>query len=512
MDFLANLQLGFSVALTLDNLLYCLIGVFLGTAVGVMPGLGSAATMSLLLPITFGMNPTSAVIMLAGIYYGTAYGGSITSILLNIPGEAASVVTCIDGYQMAKRGQAGAALGMAAFGSFIAGTLAVLAISFLGPAVATVALKFGPPEYTALVLLGLVLICFMGEGSMLRGLAMVAVGLLLSTVGLDPIVATERFTFGSPALYDGINIAVISIGLFGISELLVNAVRSAEEADILRQPSRLRELLPSKQDWRRSAGPIGRGSVLGFMLGLIPGGGGIIASFASYVTEKRLSKHPEQFGKGAIEGVAGPESANNAGVQATFLPLLTLGLPTNVVLAIMMGALLVHGITPGPQLVVEHPSVFWGVIASMYIGNLMLLVLNVPLIAVFVSMLRIPFAMLAPLILMFCVTGAYSLNNNIGDVYAMAFFGLLGFVLRMGKFDLAPLILAFALGQILESSFRQSLLMRQGSPMVFFERPIAAACMTLAIGLLIAALVRMKTRRPTPPDAPAGPTAATAME
>jgi putative tricarboxylic transport membrane protein len=498
MDFLSNLQLGFSVALSLHNVMYCLIGVFLGTAVGVMPGLGSAATMSLLLPITFGMDPTSAVIMLSGIYYGTAYGGSITAILLNIPGEASSVVTCIDGYQMAKRGRAGPALGIAAFGSFIAGTLAVVAISFMGPAVASVALKFGPPEYTALVVLGLVLICFMSQTNMLRGLAMVALGLMLSTVGLDPIVATERFTFGHPGLYDGVHIAVISIGLFGISELLVTASQRPEDADILRQPSRLRELLPSRSDWRRSAGPIGRGTVLGFLLGLIPGGGGIIASFASYVMEKRLSRHPEEFGQGAIEGVAGPESANNAGVQSTFLPLLTLGLPTNVVLAIMMGALLVHGITPGPQMMTEHPSVFWGVIASMYIGNVMLLILNVPLIAIFVSMLRIPFAMLAPLILMFCVTGAYSLNNSLTDVLAMGFFGLVGFALRMTRFDPAPLILAFALGQIFESSFRQSLLMRQGSPMVFFERPIAAACLAVAAALLVTALLRMKRGRGKP--------------
>ncbi len=496
MDFLSNLQLGMSIALSWHNLTYCLIGVFLGTAVGVMPGLGSAATMSLLLPITFGMDPASAVIMLAGIYYGTAYGGSITSILLNIPGEAASVVTCIDGYKMAKNGRAGAALGIAAFGSFIAGTLAVLAISFLGPAVASVALRFGPPEYTALVLLGLVLICFMSESSMLHGLIMVALGLLLSTVGLDPILATERFTFGQVALYDGIHIAVISIGLFGISEVLITAARRADDIDVLQQPRRLREMLPSRADWKRSAGPIGRGSVIGFFLGLIPGGGGIIASFTSYVVEKRFARNPKEFGKGAIEGVAGPEAANNAGVQATFLPLLTLGLPTNVVLAIMMGALLVHGITPGPQLMVNHPDVFWGVIASMYVGNVMLLILNVPLIALFVSMLRIPFAILGPLILMFCMTGAYSLNNNISDVYAVCVFGLVGFVLRLARFDPAPLILAFALGQIFESSLRQSLLMGMGSPAIFVERPISAACLVLAAVLLVTAVARLNRKAP----------------
>ncbi|TXL73458.1 tripartite tricarboxylate transporter permease [Vineibacter terrae] len=495
MDFLSNLELGFSVALSAHNLLYCLIGVFLGTAVGVLPGLGPAATLSLLLPITFGMPPTSAVIMLAGIYYGTAYGGSITSILLNIPGEASSVVTCIDGHEMARRGRAGPALGIAAFGSFIAGTIAVVAISVVGPAVAGMALRFGPPEYAALVVLGLVLICFMSEADMVRGLTMVALGLLLSTIGLDPILGSERFTFGSTSLADGINLAVLAMGLFGVAELLMIATRPPEQAEFLRQPTRLRALLPSRADWRRSAGPIGRGTVIGFILGLIPGGGGIIASFASYVLEKRLSRRPEEFGKGAIEGVAGPESANNAGVQATFLPLLTLGLPANVVLAIMMGALLVHGITPGPRLVTDHPELFWGVVASMYVGNVLLLVLNVPLIAVFVSMLRLPYAILAPLILMFCIVGAYSLNNNVADVYMLGVFGLLGLGLRLARFDPAPLVLAFALGQLLEQSLRQSLLMRQGSPVVFLERPIAASFLALAATLLLAAAYKELRRR-----------------
>ncbi len=501
MDFLSNLELGFSVALSAHNLLYCLIGVFLGTAVGVLPGLGPAATLSLLLPITFGMPPTSAVIMLAGIYYGTAYGGSITPILLNLPGEASSVVTCIDGHEMARRGRAGPALGIAAFGSFIAGTVAVVAISVVGPAVAGMALRFGPPEYAALVVLGLVLICFMSEADMVRGLTMVALGLLLSTIGLDPILGSERFTFGSTSLADGINLAVLAMGLFGVAELLMIATRPPEQAEFLRQPTRLRALLPGRADWRRSAGPIGRGTVIGFILGLIPGGGGIIASFASYVLEKRLSRRPEEFGKGAIEGVAGPESANNAGVQATFLPLLTLGLPANVVLAIMMGALLVHGITPGPRLVTDHPELFWGVVASMYVGNVLLLVLNVPLIAVFVSMLRLPYAILAPLILMFCIVGAYSLNNNVADVYMLGVFGLLGLGLRLARFDPAPLVLAFALGQLLEQSLRQSLLMRQGSPVVFLERPIAASFLALAAVLLLAAGYKEMRRRAAAPVA-----------
>ncbi len=490
MDFLANLQLGFSVALSAHNLLYCLIGVFVGTAVGVLPGLGPAATLSLLLPITFGMDPASAVIMLAGIYYGSAYGGSITSILLNIPGEAASVVTCIDGYQMARRGRAGAALGISAFGSFIAGTVAILALSLLGPIMSGLALKFGPAEYTALVVLGLVLVCFLSEGSMIRALMMVAFGLVLSTVGLDPILGTERFTFGSTSLTDGVNLAVMAMGLFGIAEVLTLVSKRNEEAEFVRQPTRLRELLPNRADWRASAGPISRGTILGFLLGLIPGGGGILASFSSYVVEKRIARDPQRFGQGAIEGVAGPESANNAGVQATFLPLLTLGIPANVVLAIMMGALLIHGISPGPRLIVEHPELFWGVIASMYIGNIMLVVLNVPLIAVFVAMLRLPYRILAPLIIAFCIVGAYSLNNNVVDVYMMVAFGVAGFLLRKASFDAAPLVLSFALGQILEASFRQSLLLRQGSMAIFVERPVALIFLVIAAGLLLAPLVK----------------------
>ncbi len=490
MDFLANLQLGFSVALSAHNLLYCLIGVFVGTAVGVLPGLGPAATLSLLLPITFGMDPASAVIMLAGIYYGSAYGGSITSILLNIPGEAASVVTCIDGYQMARRGRAGAALGISAFGSFIAGTVAIFALSLLGPILSGLALKFGPAEYTALVVLGLVLVCFLSEASMVRALMMVALGLLLSTVGLDPILGTERFTFGSTSLTDGVNLAVMAMGLFGIAEVLTLVSKRSDEAEFVRQPTRLRELLPNRADWRASAGPISRGTILGFLLGLVPGGGGILASFSSYVVEKRISRDPQRFGQGAIEGVAGPESANNAGVQATFLPLLTLGIPANVVLAIMMGALLIHGISPGPRLIVEHPDLFWGVIASMYIGNIMLVALNVPLIAIFVAMLRLPYRIMAPLIIVFCIVGAYSLNNNVVDVYMMVAFGVVGFLLRKASFDAAPLVLSFALGQILEASFRQSLLLRQGSMAIFVERPVAMLFLFVAAALLAVPFVR----------------------
>jgi putative tricarboxylic transport membrane protein len=486
----ANLFLGFSIALTPANVFYCLVGAVVGTAIGVLPGLGPAATLSLLLPITFRMDPVASVIMLAGIYYGSLYGGSITSILVNIPGEAASVVTCLDGYQMARRGRAGAALGIAAFGSFIAGTVATLGISLVGPSLARVALGFGPPEFTGLVVLGLVLVTRLGQGPIVRSLMMAALGLLLSTVGLDPILGTERFTFGSVSLGDGLEIAVMAMGLFGLAEVLTMAGAPAEQASLAAQPRRIRDLLPDRADWQRSAAPIARGTVLGFALGLLPGGGGIIASFASYVVEKRLARDPSRFGQGAIEGVAGPESANNAGGQAAFVPLLTLGLPANVVMAILMGALMIHGVTPGPMLMTQRPDVFWAVVASMYVGNVMLVVLNVPLISVFVAMLRVPYAILAPLIVLFCVVGAYSLNGNPADVVALVVFGLAGWAMRRGALDAAPLLLAFVLGGIFERSLRQSLLIGLGSPLIFVTRPIAATLLVLAVLLLLAPVAR----------------------
>jgi putative tricarboxylic transport membrane protein len=494
-DFLAHLALGFSISLTLSNLFYCFLGTVVGTAIGVLPGLGPAATLSLLLPITFRMDPTSSVIMLAGIYYGSLYGGSITSILVNIPGEAASVVTCLDGYQMARQGRAGAALGIAAFGSFAAGTVATIGISLVGPSLGRLALGFGPAEFTGLVVLGLVLVTRLGQGTVIRSLMMVAVGLLLSTIGLDPILGTERFTFGSVSLGDGLQIAVLAMGLFGIAEVLTMAGLSDPTNAFAAQPRGIRDLLPNRDDWRQSAAPIARGSVLGFLMGLLPGGGGIIASFASYVVEKRIARDPGRFGNGAIEGVAGPEAANNAGGQAAFVPLLTLGLPANVVMAIMMGALMIHGVVPGPMLMKDRPDVFWAVVTSMYVGNVMLVVLNVPLISIFVAMLRVPYAVLAPLIILFCVLGAYSLNANPADVATLIVFGVLGYLMRRAAFDAAPLLLAFVLGGILERSLRQSLLLGLGSPAIFVQRPVAAALLAGAALLLLAPVLLRLARR-----------------
>jgi putative tricarboxylic transport membrane protein len=480
MEALAGLAQGFAVALSLGNLAWCLIGVALGTAVGVLPGLGPTATISLLLPITYRLDPTSSLIMLSGIYYGAMYGGSITSILVKIPGEASSIVTCIDGHEMARRGRAGAALGISAFGSFIAGVVATLGVAVAGPAMAGVALAFGPAEYTALVVLGLVLVTQIGEGPRIRALLMAALGLWASTIGLDPIEGTPRFTFGIVELQDGLDIAVLAMGLFGVAEVLALAAARDGKADMVQSPRGLRALLPNGADWRASAGPIGRGSVLGFLLGLLPGGGALISSFASYVMERRLAKDPARFGQGAIEGVAGPESANNAAAQASFVPLLSLGIPSNVVMGVMIGALMIQGIAPGPMLAAERPELFWGVIASMLIGNVMLLVLNVPLLPLFVALLRVPQRILAPLILLFCVVGAYSLQNSAFDVIMVGIFGVIGFLLRLVRLDAAPFMLAFVLGELLEKSLRQSLLIGLGSPMILIQKPISAALLALA--------------------------------
>lgn len=484
MDLLQNLALGFSVSLTPANLLVALIGVLLGTAVGVLPGLGPAATISLLLPITLTLNHTSAIIMLAGIYYGAMYGGSITSILVRIPGEAAAVVTCIDGYEMARRGRAGAALGISAFGSFIAGIVATIGVATLGPWLAGAALAFGPVEKAALVLFGLVLVVNVGEGSRPRAYAMMALGLLLSTVGTDLVSGAQRFTFGSPYLGDGLGIAILAMGLFGVSEVLMLAEKRTPGMPVLPYGKKLRDLLPNRQDWKDSAMPIGRGTLLGFFLGLLPGGGALIASFVSYVVEKRFARHPETFGKGAIAGVAGPESANNAAAQASFVPLLCLGIPANAVIGIIMGAFVIHGISPGPRLINDHPGLFWGVVTSMFIGNVMLIVLNVPLVGVFVKLLRVPTAVMAPFILMICGIGAFSLNNSVNDVLVMAAFGLAGYALRKNGFDLAPLLLAFVLGSLFETSLHQALAIGYGSPVVFLQKPIAATILAFTVLVL----------------------------
>ncbi len=500
MDLLNSVAVGFATALTLKNVAYCFVGTLVGTMIGVLPGLGPVATISLLLPFTFTMDVTSAVILMAGIFYGAQYGGSITAILVRIPGEASAVVTCIDGYEMARRGRAGAALGIAAFGSFIAGVLVTFALFLVGPAMSGFALAFGPAEYTALVLLGLLLVTQLSSGSQTRALLMVAFGLLLSTVGRDPIYGTERFTFGIFTLFDGLNMALLAMGLFGVSELLVLAEGGAKSAKPIEQPSRLRELLPNREDWRRSFLPIVRGTGLGFLLGLLPGGGATLSSFSSYVLERRLARNPEQFGHGAIEGVAGPETANNAAAQSSFVPLLSLGIPANAVMAVILGALLVQGIQPGPTLIANRPELFFGVIASMLLGNLMLIVLNVPLISIFVQLLRVPGSILAPLIIVFCVVGAYTLSNSAVEVIIMVGFGIAGYLMRKIELDPAPLLLAFVLGNILETNFRQSLLVGKGTLSLYYTRPIAAALLVCSVGLIVAQIVRAVAarRRPAP--------------
>lgn len=496
MEMLGGLLQGLAVATDPANLLYCLIGVFVGTAVGVLPGLGPTATISLLLPITFRLDPTGSIIMLAGIYYGAMYGGSITAILFRIPGEAASIVTCMDGHAMARQGRAGPALGISAFGSFVAGVVAALGIAAIGPAVADVANRFGPAEYAALMLLGIVLVTQVSaEQSLARALVMVGIGFLASTVGRDMMAGSQRYTFGSLYLEDGVSIVTLAMGLFGVGQVLVLVEREFRAGSFRAQPRGLRDLLPSRADWRASAAPIGRGTVLGFFLGLLPGGGAMLASFASYVMEKRLSRTPERFGHGAIEGVAGPETANNAAAQGTFVPLLALGIPSNVVLGVILGALLIHGIPIGPSLIENRPDLFWGVVASMLVGNALLVVLNVPLLPVFVAMLRVPPRVLLPLILLFCVIGAFSLNNNPTDVLAMAAFGVVGWLLHKAGFEPAPLLLAYVLGPMFERAVRQALLIGYGSPTIFLTEPIAASFLALALLVLIGPALLRRLRR-----------------
>lgn len=490
MDVIDSLLFGFSVSLTLQNLYFCLIGVTLGTAVGVLPGLGPTATISLLLPLTFKMEPVSALIMLGGIFYGAMYGGSITSILMRVPGEAASVITCLDGHAMARNGRAGAALGMSAFASFAAGILSTVAIAVVGPLAAGLAYTFGPVERAALVLLGLVMVTMISTGSRAPALAMVGLGLLLATIGADFVTGIDRFTFGRDELSDGINIALLAMGMFGLSEVLAMADRPGGTVHLLPQPKRLVEMLPNREEWRRSALPIGRGSGVGFLLGVLPGGGALIASFASYIIEKKLSRRPEQFGKGAVEGLAGPEAANNAAAQGAFIPLLSLGIPANAVTALMLGALMIQGVTPGPKLATDNPTLYWGTITSLFTGNLMLLVLNIPLLWLFVLLLRIPQFVLSPLIVLFCLVGAYSVANSPLDVVLVALLGLAGYVLRKANYDPAPLVIAFVLGPIFEKAFRQSLLLGYGSPRIFLERPISATLVACCVFMLSWPLLR----------------------
>jgi putative tricarboxylic transport membrane protein len=486
MDTLQNVIYGFSVSLMPANLFACFIGVLLGTLVGVLPGLGTVAAMSLLLPITFKMSAVSSVIMLAGIYYGAQYGGSTTSILVNIPGESTSVVTCLDGYQMARQGKAGAALGISAFGSFIAGTLSVVGIMLLAPVLGKLAVKFDAPDYAGLFVMGLTLVAYLASGSRLKAMAMAIVGLLLGTVGLDPITGTPRFSFGSVTLLGGFELPAIAMGLFGMSEVLLNMEKELEQREIYK--TEIKGLLPNRQEWRASIAPIGRGTLLGFFAGILPGCGAIVPTFLSYALEKRISKTPERFGKGAIEGVAGPEAANNAASGGTMIPLLSLGIPPNTTMALLMGALMIHGLRPGPLLMLEHPDVFWGIITSMYTGNVMLLVLNLPLIPMWVRVLKVPYYLMFPLIFLFCIIGIYSVNNDIMDIVIMATFGAVGYLMRKFEYEPAPLVLAFVLGSKLEEAVRQTLIFSRGDLTVFLERPIGATFLAISAVLILSPL------------------------
>ncbi|TNC61822.1 tripartite tricarboxylate transporter permease [Rubellimicrobium roseum] len=492
MDLLSNLALGFATAASPANLLFCLIGVILGTLIGVLPGIGATATIAMLLPITFQLEPVSSLIMLAGIYYGAQYGGSTTAILINMPGESSSAVTAIDGYQMARRGKAGTALAVAALGSFFAGSVATLLVALFAPPLTTVALKFGAAEYFSLMVLGLVCAVALAHGSFLKALAMVVLGLLLGLAGTDIYTGAPRFTLGLPELADGFNFVALAVGVFGIAEILRNLEGSQGSREVLGQ--RLGGLFPSRADLRAMVAPMLRGTMLGSILGVLPGGGAILASFGSYTIEKRLSATPEEFGRGAIAGVAGPESANNAGAQTSFIPLLTLGIPANPVMALMVGAMIIQGIVPGPNVATEQPDLFWGIIASMWIGNLMLIVLNLPLIGIWVKLLKVPYHILFPIIIAFSSIGVYSVKGNAFDLFAVAAFGLLGYVFLKLRCEPAPLLLGFVLGPLLEENLRRAMILGRGDPSVFLTRPISAALLALTLGV-IAVMLMPRIRR-----------------
>lgn len=482
MDIVSGLLGGFGQIFELSNLLWCFVGCFIGTLVGVLPGIGPVGAMSILLPATLGLPATTSVIMLAGIFYGAMYGGETASILVNIPGEAASVITCLDGYQMAKNGRAGPALGMSAFASYIGGTISVVALMFLVFPLADTALKFGHPEFFALICLSLVILTFLSNGPFVKAMMMIFVGLVLGTVGLDQTSGTARFVFGCSALLDGIGIVPVAMGLFGVAEVMAVIV-APEEGGVLE--AKIEGVLPTWQDWKKCFMPITRGSIIGFLLGILPGAGLIMATFMSYTVEKKLSKYPEKFGTGMIEGVAAPEAANNAGAGGAFVPLLALGIPSNLTMGLLLGALIVHGITPGPLLLSQHPEVFWGVIASMYVGNVMLLILNVPFVGLWAKVLKVPSRTLMPMILLCCLVGAYATTSNTADVIVMVIFGVVGYLLRRYHYDLAPLVLAMLLGPMLETNFRGSLIIGDGNLLVFFQRPISAVVLIIAILLLL---------------------------
>jgi putative tricarboxylic transport membrane protein len=485
-DLLSQLAIGFGTAASPANLLYCFIGALLGTLIGVLPGIGPTATVAMLLPLTFALDPTSSLIMLAGIYYGAQYGGSTTAILINVPGEASSAVTAIDGYQMARQGRAGPALAIAAIGSFVAGTFATVLVAALARPLTAVALQFGPPEYFALVTLGLVSSVALASGSVIKALAAICIGMLLGTVGSDLYTGAPRFTFNNLELTGGFDFVAIAIGLFGISEILRNLEGDQSVSLVTKK---ITQLMPSRDDLMRAAGPIARGSLLGSAIGILPGGGAALASFLAYSLEKKLSKHPERFGQGAIEGVAAPESANNAGAQTSFIPMLTLGIPTNPIMALMISVMMIQGIIPGPSVAVQQPQLFWGLIASMWLGNLMLLVLNLPLVGIWVRLLTIPYSIMFPAILVFSSVGLFTINSNSADLYSLALFGLIGYVLYKLDFEPAPLLLAFVLGPMLEDNLRRSLMLTQGSPSILVTRPISAGLLFLAAIMLAVMMI-----------------------
>ena len=493
MELLNNLMLGFSVAFTPENLVYALLGCLLGTLVGVLPGLGPVPTIAMLLPITYVLPPIAGLIMLAGIYYGTQYGGSTTAILVNLPGETSAVVTVLDGHQMAKNGRAGAALSIAAIGSFFAGSVATLLLAAFAPPLAEVAFKFGPAEYFSLMVLGLVGAVVLASGSLPKAICMILLGLLLGMVGTDVNSGVARFDFGVPQLQDGIDFAIVAMGVFGFAEIMTNLEQKENRVEI---SDKIGNLYPNKQEIKESVGPMIRGTALGSMLGILPGGGAVLSSFASYTLEKKLSKNPERFGKGHPAGLAGPESANNAGAQTSFIPLLTLGIPGNAVMALMVGAMTIHNIQPGPQVMTSHPQLFWGLIASMWIGNLMLVVLNLPLIGIWVKLLKVPYRILFPAILVFCTIGVYSLKNDPFDIYTTAVFGIIGYIWSKLRCEGAPLLLGLVLGPMMEENFRRALLLSRGNYNTFIDRPLSASLLAVALVLvIIVALPAIKKKR-----------------
>ena len=495
LGLISNLMLGFDTALSLQNILYCTIGVTIGTLIGVLPGMGPVATVAMLLPATYALPPTSALIMLAGIYYGASYGGSTTAILVNIPGEASAVVTCLDGHMMAKRGRAGSALGIAALGSFFAGCVATLLIAAFAPPLTELAFQFGPAEYFSLMVLGLVSATVLATGSLLKAICMVLLGLLLGLIGTDVNSGAFRFTFGLDELQDGIDFVPLSMGLFGFAEIMRNLEGNMSRSLV---PNKVKNILPSWQEIKGSVGPIVRGTALGSILGVLPGGGALLSSFASYTAEKKLAgdKADPPFGYGNIRGVAGPESANNAGAQTSFVPMLTLGIPSNAVMALMIGAMMIHDIVPGPQVMQSDPGLFWGLIISMWIGNLILVVLNLPMIGVWVQLLRVPYRWLFPAILVFCCIGVYSINNNVWDVWIAIFFGFAGYVFGKLGCETAPLVLGFILGPMMEENLRRAMLLSRGDPSVFVSSPISCGLLIAAalMVFLVAAPAFRKTR------------------